>query len=209
MTFEEQVEKIIIYDSEGEVSENKAVEASNFDEVNDVLNERADERTKQRTQKIKEKAEEQKRLRAEKEEENKSGTARERFDEDIEEELIEIVELESEIVDEGREEEELVFLIVEEMPEFPGGADAMGKYITNNIIYPKEAVKKGISGVVYVQFVVEKDGLVDQVKIARGVHELLDNEAIRVVKSMPKWKPGMQKGEPVSVSFIIPVNFNI
>ena len=100
-----------------------------------------------------------------------------------------------------------VFFIVEEMPKFPGGEEALRTYITQNVKYPEIAQKNGIQGKVYVSFVVEKDGSVDQVKIARGVDPSLNEEALRVVTSFPKWLPGKQKGEAVAVQYTVPVNF--
>ena len=102
-----------------------------------------------------------------------------------------------------------VFSICEVMPEYPGGAEAMMKYLSENIKYPEEAKEKGISGRVFIQFVVEKDGSVSNVKVMRGIGALCDDEAVRVVKAMPKWKPGMQKGEPVRVNYVLPVNFKL
>ena len=102
-----------------------------------------------------------------------------------------------------------IFQIVEVMPEFPGGADAMMKYLSGNIKYPEEAKDKGISGRVFINFVIEKDGSVNEVKVMRGIGKLCDDEAVRVVKAMPKWKPGLQKGKPVRVSYMLPINFKL
>ncbi len=103
--------------------------------------------------------------------------------------------------------EDPVFVIVDEMPIFPGGNDALQAWIGSNVKYPAEAQEKGIEGRVYIGFVVSKDGIVDRVKIMRGANPLLDAEAIRVVSSMPKWKPGKQRGQNVSVSYTVPINF--
>lgn len=100
-----------------------------------------------------------------------------------------------------------VFFIVEQMPEFPGGDLELRKFIARSVKYPVVAVENGIQGKVFVTFVVEKDGSVGNVKIARGVDPSLDKEAIRVVSSLPKWKPGTQKGEAVRVSYTMPINF--
>ena len=100
-----------------------------------------------------------------------------------------------------------VFFIVEEMPEFPGGDVELRKYIAQSVKYPVIAQENGIQGRVYVQFVVGTDGKVTQVKVARGVDPNLDKEAIRVVQSMPKWKPGKQRGKAVKVSYTVPINF--
>lgn len=102
-----------------------------------------------------------------------------------------------------------VFNIVDEMPVFPGGEQAMMKYIAENIKFPQEAKDKEIAGRVFLAFVVEKDGSVSNVEVKRGIGGGCDDEAVRVVKAMPKWKPGKQKGEPVRVSYMLPVNFKL
>lgn len=102
-----------------------------------------------------------------------------------------------------------VYLMPDQLPEFPGGIQAMMKFLSTNIKYPVEAQKKGISGRVIVQFVIMEDGTLDQAKVIRGVDPLLDEEALRVVKSMPKWKPGMDRGEAVKVRFTAPIMFNL
>ena len=102
-----------------------------------------------------------------------------------------------------------VYLMPDQLPEFPGGIQAMMKFLSTNIKYPVEAQKKGISGRVIVQFVIMEDGTLDQAKVIRGVNPLLDEEALRVVKSMPKWKPGMDRGEAVKVRFTAPIMFNL
>jgi len=102
-----------------------------------------------------------------------------------------------------------IYNVVEVAPEFPGGMDQMAKYLSENIKYPEEAKDKGISGRVFINFVIEKDGSVTEVKVMRSVDPIVDNEAVRVVKSMPKWKPGMQKGKPVRVSYVLPINFKL
>ncbi|WP_163716270.1 energy transducer TonB [Mangrovibacterium lignilyticum] len=105
------------------------------------------------------------------------------------------------------EEESEVFFIVENMPEFPGGELALRKFIANAIKYPVIAQENGVQGKVYVNFVVDKDGSVTQARIARGVDSSLDKEALRVVNSLPKWKPGQQRGKPVRVSYTVPISF--
>jgi len=100
-----------------------------------------------------------------------------------------------------------VYGIVEEMPQFPGGEIALCKYIANSIKYPVVAQKTGIQGKVYVSFIVDKDGGVTDVKVLQGVDPLLDREALRVVRSLPRWKPGKQRGVPVKVSYTVPINF--
>jgi protein TonB len=108
------------------------------------------------------------------------------------------------------EEEEVVFVVVESMPEFPGGAQAMMRYIAENIKYPVIAQENGIQGRVICQFVVEKDGKVSDIQVVRSSGEAsLDKEAQRVIGSMPKWKPGKQRGKPVRVKYTLPVNFRL
>ena len=102
-----------------------------------------------------------------------------------------------------------VYNVVEQMPEFPGKEKAMMEFVTNNIHYPEEAKDNGIEGRVFVEFVVEKDGSVNEVKVLRGIGHGCDEEAVRVVKAMPKWKPGMQKGKPVRVHYQMPFFFKL
>ena len=102
-----------------------------------------------------------------------------------------------------------IYNIVEVMPEFPGGMDKMANYLSENIKYPEEAKDNGISGRVFISFVIEKDGSVNEVKIMKSVDPLLDNEAVRVVKAMPKWKPGTMKGKPVRVNYVLPISFKL
>lgn len=102
-----------------------------------------------------------------------------------------------------------VYQIVEEMPMFPGGEQAMLDYVSKNVVYPEEAINKGIAGRVFVSFIVEKDGSVNEVEVMRGIGGGCDEEAVRVVKSMPKWKPGKMKGKPVRVSYMMPIIFKL
>lgn len=111
--------------------------------------------------------------------------------------------------EEEEEEEAQVFFIVEDMPEFPGGEMALRTYIANAIKYPVIAQENGIQGKVYVTFVVGKDGSVTNATIARGVDPSIDKEALRVINSLPKWKPGKQRGKPVNVSYTVPINFQL
>ena len=97
----------------------------------------------------------------------------------------------------------------EVMPEFPGGEQAMMKFVSENVQYPEKAKEKEISGRVLVGFIVEKDGSVNEVKIVRGIGGGCDEEAVRVVKAMPKWKPGKEKGKPVRVSYMMPIFFKL
>lgn len=103
--------------------------------------------------------------------------------------------------------DEEIFFVVEQMPEFPGGDTALRQFIMGTVKYPVDAQKAGIQGKVYVSFVVSADGYVANAKIAKSVSPLLDKEALRVVNSMPVWKPGYQRGKAVNVSFTIPINF--
>ncbi len=101
-----------------------------------------------------------------------------------------------------------IFFIVEDMPSFQGkGVDAFRAWVSKRLKYPEIAAENGISGRVYVQFVVEPNGVVDNVKVVRGVDPALDAEAIRVVKSSPKWAPGKQRGKAVRVAYTIPIVF--
>lgn len=102
-----------------------------------------------------------------------------------------------------------VYEIVEEMPEFPGGITKMNEFLGNNIIYPEYAVENNIAGRVVVEFIVNIDGTITDLQVKRSVYELLDNEALRVVKSMPKWKPGKNDGKLVRVKYTLPITFNL
>lgn len=104
---------------------------------------------------------------------------------------------------------DMVFDVVEVMPQFPGGQIAMLQYLMKNIKYPEQAMKEGIQGRVAVRFIVEKDGSISDVKPVLSVHPLLNKEAVRVVKSMPKWSPGKHNGKPVRVRFNLPVMFKL
>ena len=95
------------------------------------------------------------------------------------------------------------------MPEFPGGRDSLNKFLIKNIKYPVQAKEDNIQGTVYVSFVVSSLGEINNIKILRGIGFGCDEEAIRVVKKMPIWKPGKQNGKEVSVIFNLPVNFNL
>ena len=140
-------------------------------------------------------------------------------------EIIEIVEDDVEIEDEieiedteSDEDEEIeiieedddeFFMVVENMPIFPGGDLGLMKYIQKHVKYPAIAKEYNITGKVFVSFIVDKSGSVTNVKIARGVDKNLDSEAVRVVKSLPKYKPGKQRGKAVRVMFTIPINFTL
>ena len=102
-----------------------------------------------------------------------------------------------------------VFEVVEVMPEFPGGIKALMNYFSKSIQYPKEAKDKGIQGRVTLQFIINQDGSLSDIKVNRGVHPALDAEAIRIVNSMPKWEPGYQRGQAVRVKYTVPVMFRL
>ena len=108
-----------------------------------------------------------------------------------------------------KEEENKVFDVVEQMPSFPGGMSALMNYLNNNIKYPVIAEENGIQGRVIVQFIVGKDGHISDVKVAKSVDPSLDKEAVRVVKAMPKWIPGKQNGQAVTVRYTLPVTFRL
>lgn len=107
------------------------------------------------------------------------------------------------------EEENKVFDVVEQMPAFPGGQAALMQYLSSHVKYPAVAEESGISGRVTIQFVVERDGSVTDVRTMKSVDPSLDREAERVVKSMPKWIPGKQNGSPVRVKYFVPVVFRL
>ncbi|MEO9533104.1 MAG: energy transducer TonB [Crocinitomicaceae bacterium] len=107
----------------------------------------------------------------------------------------------------GQDDHIMDFAEVE--PKFPGGESAMILFIQNNVNYPETAVKQGEQGIVYVQFIVYKNGSLGDVKVIRGVSPTLDAEAIRVVKMMPNWVPGEQKGKKMNVRYTLPINFQL
>ena len=105
------------------------------------------------------------------------------------------------------EEKEKTFIVVEDMPGFPGGEEALLKFLRENVKYPEQAKSKGIQGRVYVTFIVETDGSLSDIRLIRGVHKSLNEEALRVVKMMPKWVVGKQRGKKVRVQFNLPIRF--
>lgn len=113
------------------------------------------------------------------------------------------------VIEEEEVVEQEIFQIVEEMPAFPGGEAKLMEYVGKNVKYPQIARESGIKGRVFVSFVVEPDGSVSNVKVLRGIGGGCDEEAMRVVKAMPKWKPGKQRGKAVRVSYMLPVNFQL
>lgn len=102
-----------------------------------------------------------------------------------------------------------VYEKAEVMPEFPGGEQAMIDFVAKSVTYPKEAMEKEISGRVLVGFIVEKDGSITETEVVKGIGGGCDEEALRVVKAMPKWKPGKQDGKPVRVHFLLPIIFKL
>lgn len=110
---------------------------------------------------------------------------------------------------EKNEEDDIIFLIVEDMPSYPGGMEEMTKYLQKNLKYPEVYQKNGITGTVIVNFVIETDGSVSNVKVLRGIGTEMDEEAKRVVEAMPKWTPGKQRGEAVRVSYNLPIRYQL
>ena len=129
--------------------------------------------------------------------------------EDAKEEVVAPVSPEAKEAPADSTAKEEVFMVAEQMPEFPGGMKEMLKFLQENVKYPENAMKNNVQGRVIVQFVVEKDGTPTEFKVLRSVDPDLDAEALRVMKAMPKWKPGMQKGQVVRVKFTVPVSFKL
>ena len=111
------------------------------------------------------------------------------------------------IEEEDQGHNDLVYPMVEEMPKFPGGEEELYKYLVTNLRFPQQAKVKGFNGIVYVTFVINEDGSISDVKVLRGIGMGCDEEAVRVVKSMPSWEPGKQRGKPVKVQYNLPVRF--
>ena len=139
-------------------------------------------------------------------------------DADIEEDIMISTEDQVEWVDldevdyievEPEPEEEEVFMVVEDAPEFPGGINALLEYLKKNIKYPAICRDNNIQGRVIVSFVVNKDGKIVDPEVVKGVNPSLDKEALRVISTMPNWKPGYQRGKPVRVKYSVPVNFRL
>ena len=107
------------------------------------------------------------------------------------------------------DDEPVSIAMVEQKPEFPGGEAEMYKWLSNNIVYPSAASEEGVQGRVVVEFVVGKDGSITNVRVVRPRHPALDKEALRVVKAMPKWMPGRNNGQPVKVTYTLPVTFKL
>ena len=103
-----------------------------------------------------------------------------------------------------------VFMMVEDMPEFPGGEEELLKFVTENVQYPEDAKAQKQEGKVFIKFVIDKEGNVRDAEIVNGTRfESLNNEALRVIKSMPQWKPGKQSGQNVNVSYVVPIKFQL
>lgn len=115
----------------------------------------------------------------------------------------------AEVVVEAAPKEEEIFTVVEQQPEFSGGMAALGQYLQKNLRYPAAAQRANISGRVFVSFVVNTDGTIQDVAVLKGLGFGTDEEAVRVVKTMPKWRPGKQSGRPVRVKFNLPINFTL
>ena len=123
------------------------------------------------------------------------------------EENIEVQEVKTQVIEQEAPKE--IFTVVEENPTYPGGDASRVKFLMDNMKYPEEAKELGVQGKVFVTFVVEVDGSITDVRVLRGIGSGCDDEAIRVVKSMPKWIPGKQRGVPVRVQFNLPINFKL
>lgn len=113
------------------------------------------------------------------------------------------------VVEEEEESAQQIFTVVEQMPEFPGGQGALLQYLAKSIKYPVIAQENGIQGRVSCSFVINRDGAIVDAEVIRGVDPSLDKEALRVINTMPKWKPGMQRGKPVRVKYTVPVTFRL
>lgn len=104
---------------------------------------------------------------------------------------------------------EQIFTVVEQEPEYPGGMEALYQFLAANVKYPKDAREENVQGRVIVSFVIEKDGSVTNIKVVKSPDERLSQEAVRVIESMPKWKPGKAQGKKVRVQFSLPINFKL
>ena len=127
---------------------------------------------------------------------------------DDQSEYIEIKDVEQ-IVFQEEPQEEAPFMVVEKMPEFPGGTAALMNYLQKNIKYPTVCRENNIQGRVLIQFIVNRDGSIVEPEVVKSVNPYLDKEALRVISGMPKWSPGEQRGKPVRVKFTVPVNFKL
>ena len=102
-----------------------------------------------------------------------------------------------------------VFDVVEQMPEYPGGMQALFEFLKENIKYPEDAQKQKVEGRVLAKFVVETDGSISNIEVVKHAFPSLDAEAVRVIQAMPNWTPGKQKGQAVRVKYVVPINFNL
>ncbi|HRC95011.1 MAG TPA: energy transducer TonB, partial [Tenuifilaceae bacterium] len=141
------------------------------------------------------------------EEQSKLMIAEEAVETVVDQEVVEVVEAPKEEVEYEAPAE--IFVAVEEMPSFPGGDAELFKFIYENVKYPDIAMENNIQGKVIVRFCVTYKGTVDHVSVLRGVDPTLDEEAIRVIKMLPKWKPGKQGGKPVNVWYTVPISFQL
>lgn len=119
------------------------------------------------------------------------------------------VKKQPEQIETGSDDEPEIFVVVEIMPEFPGGNDSMAKFIRANLNYPDSAIKYGIQGKVMVEFVIDEEGQIINPRIVKGMGWGCDEEVLRVVRMMPRWNPGKQKEKPVKVRFVLPVRFQL
>ena len=135
----------------------------------------------------------------------------EEIDVDLDVEMTEETVIEDVVFEEAPEEEqaEEIFTIVEDQPEPIGGMQAFYQYVSKHLKYPAQARRMGIEGKVFVQFVVDKDGRLTDVKAVKGIGAGCDEEAVRVIQGAPKWKPGKQRGRPVKVRMILPITFKL
>lgn len=129
--------------------------------------------------------------------------------EDDEKKVQEIIAVPVQVEEEEDPEENVVFQVVEKMPDFPGGRSALMQYLSENIKYPPIAAENNIQGRVVCQFTVWKDGSIKDISVVRGIDPSLDREAVRVVQSMPKWTPGQQRGKAVNCRFTLPILFRL
>ena len=130
---------------------------------------------------------------------------------DLDVEITEDTQIEEMVFEEAPEEEtsDEIFMVVEDQPTPQGGMSAFYAYVGKNMKYPSQARRMGIEGKVFVQFVVDKDGSISQVQAIKGIGAGCDEEAVRVLKSAPKWKPGKQRGRPVRVRMVLPITFKL
>jgi periplasmic protein TonB len=118
----------------------------------------------------------------------------------------ETITIEVEPIEEAPADED-VYTIVDTLPEYPGGPEAMFKYMSSEIVYPEVMKKAGIMGTVYIGFIVEKNGSISNAKVLKGIGGGCDEEALRVVNAMPDWSPGIQRGKAVRVHFTLPIKY--